>query len=153
MERVYQQYLGHSLETSISPIARLKRTPRAQHLCRHREQDWFRLEPDFLVSEGDRHWIVDAKWKLLDASASSGSDKYGLSEGDFYQMCAYARRYLGGRGDLYLVYPRTKSFEKPLDVFTVDGELRIWVAPFDLETRVLHISGGELPVSSMRAVA
>ena len=33
----------------------------------------------------------------------NGTDKYGLSQGDFYQLQAYGQSYLGGQGDVVLI--------------------------------------------------
>ncbi|MFM0247112.1 5-methylcytosine restriction system specificity protein McrC [Paraburkholderia sediminicola] len=83
--------------------------------------------------------MLDTKWKLLDAFKANGSDKYGLSQGDFYQLQAYGQSYLNGQGDVVLIYPRTATFAQPLPVFEfskIDG-LRLWVLPFCLRSRRL----------------
>ena len=77
----------------------------------------------------------------MDALKANGTDKYGLSQSDFYQLQAYGLSYLNGRGDVVLVYPKTASFTQPLPVFEfpkVDG-LRLWVLPFCLKSRALLI--------------
>ena len=90
--------------------------------------------------------VLDTKWKLLDSSKTNGSDKYGLSEADLYQLHAYGQSYLHGRGDVVLVYPRTDSFDQPLPVFdfaAIQG-LRLWVLPFCMRTRTV-IAPAEAP--------
>lgn len=100
------------------------------------------LKPDLLVRDAERDTLVmDTKWKLLDGMKANGTDKYGLSQGDFYQLQAYGQSYLDGRGDVVLIYPKTASFAQPLPVFEfpkVDG-LRLWVLPFCLQTRRLTV--------------
>lgn len=78
--------------------------------------------------------MLDTKWKLLDSQASSGSTKYGLSQGDLYQLYAYGQSYLDGQGDIVLIYPRTEFFSEPLPVFEFpkSQELKLWVLPFCL---------------------
>ena len=78
---------------------------------------------------------MDTKWKLIDQSKSSGSDKFGLSQSDFYQMLGYGYKYLNNEGLLILIYPRTESFQAPLEhYFSYDPEhkLRLKVVPFDV---------------------
>ena len=48
-------------------------------------------------------------------------------------MFAYGARYLGATGDVFLIYPRTTTFDAPLPVFEFSEVLRLWVVPFDLE--------------------
>ena len=69
------------------------------------------------------------------------SDKYGLSQGDFYQLQAYGQSYLDGVGDVVLIFPRTSAFDQPLPVFDfpkTEG-LRLWVLPFCLKSRQMSI--------------
>lgn len=69
----------------------------------------------------------------------TGSDKYGLDQGDFYQLHAYGQTYLDGQGDVVLIYPRTDAFDEALPVFDFPKSkgLRLWVLPFCLRERVL----------------
>lgn len=82
---------------------------------------------------------MDTKWKLIDGQKSNGTDKYGLSQADFYQLYAYGQRYLNGEGDMVLIYPGTDEFKKALPVFEFPkpGNLRLWVLPFCLRERAL----------------
>ena len=98
------------------------------------------MKPDLLVCDavGER-LVLDTKWKLLDGLQSSSTEKYGLSQGDFYQLYAYGQSYLGGEGDVVLVFPRTAAFDRPLPVFefAATETLRLWVLPFCLRERML----------------
>ena len=100
--------------------------------------DPFRLKPDLLVQEaGANHLVLDTKWKLIDSRKTTGTDKYGLDQGDFYQLHAYGQSYLDGHGDVVLIYPRTDAFDQALSVFEfpkTEG-LRLWVLPFCLRGR------------------
>jgi 5-methylcytosine-specific restriction enzyme subunit McrC len=128
----------------------LKTQAISHHLVRHREQDWFRLKPDLLVRDANRDLLVlDAKWKLLDGLKANGTDKYGLAQGDFYQLQAYGQSYLGGTGDVVLIYPRTDAFSDALPVFEfpkTEG-LRLWVLPFCLTSGTLAVPA-DAPFSS-----
>ncbi|MGC9128940.1 MAG: 5-methylcytosine restriction system specificity protein McrC, partial [Acidithiobacillus sp.] len=107
---------------------------------RHLEKDWFRLKPDLLVqaSKVDR-LVLDTKWKLIDGQQATGSEKYGLDQGDFYQLYAYGQNYLDGYGDVVLIYPKTDAFKRALPVFEFpkSSGLRLWVLPFCLKHKRL----------------
>jgi 5-methylcytosine-specific restriction enzyme subunit McrC len=107
-------------------------------LVRHQSQDWFRLKPDLLIRESAANRLVlDTKWKLIDGAKANGTDKYGLSQGDFYQLHAYGQNYLDGQGDVVLIYPKTDAFYQALPVFEFpkSKSLRLWVLPFCLQWR------------------
>jgi 5-methylcytosine-specific restriction enzyme subunit McrC len=142
MEAVFEAFVAKHLAKQLARPMILKTQARSHHLVRHLEQKWFRLKPDLLIRDAGRDVLVlDTKWKLLDGLKANGTDKYGLSQGDFYQLQAYGQSYLDGHGDVVLVYPKTASFARPLPVFqflTVD-DLRLWVLPFCLKSRRLAI--------------
>jgi 5-methylcytosine-specific restriction enzyme subunit McrC len=78
--------------------------------------DVFTLKPDIVFRrEGPEYpLLLDTKYKLLDENQR----KLGVSESDFYQMYAYARRYHCAQ--VILVYPRSVDMERDLYVpFTV----------------------------------
>jgi len=147
MELLFEAYVAKHLAKQVKRPMVLKTQARSHHLVRHREQNWFRLKPDLLVRDHDRDVLVlDTKWKLLDGSKANGTDKYGLSQADFYQLKAYGEAYLSGRGDVVLIYPRTKALDEPLHVFTFTGptELRLWVLPFCLKDHELLLPKNQL---------
>jgi 5-methylcytosine-specific restriction enzyme subunit McrC len=152
MERVFERYVASCLHERLASSARFTTTARSEFLCTHRDSRWFRLEPDMLVEHGGRRWIVDAKWKRLDASQANSDDKYRLSQGDFYQMFAYGHQYLGGRGDVLLVYPKTNDFAESLEPFHFSDEMRLWVVPFDLEKDCLIGATAGLPIRTLLSV-
>lgn len=91
------------------------------------------------MSAHKNHLVMDAKWKLIDGRKDNGSDKYGLSQSDFYQLYAYGQNYLDGQGDMALIYPKTADFNRALPVFKFSRPegLRRWVLPFCLRERAL----------------
>lgn len=142
MEAVFEAFVAKHLARQLARPLVLKTQARSHHLVRHREQNWFLLKPDLLIRESDHDSLVlDTKWKLLDALKANGTDKYGLSQDDFYQLQAYGQSYLDGKGDVVLIYPKTGAFDQPLPVFKfpkTDG-LRLWVLPFCLKSRLLAV--------------
>jgi 5-methylcytosine-specific restriction enzyme subunit McrC len=142
MEAVFEAFVAKHLARQLARPLILKSQASNQHLVRHCGQNWFRMKPDLLVRESARDVLVlDTKWKLLDALKANGTDKYGLSQGDFYQLQAYGQCYLGGQGDVILIFPRTASFDRPLPVFELAfvAGLRLWVLPFCLRSRRLAL--------------
>ena len=143
MEAVFEAYVAKHLSRQLTPPFTLRTQARSFSLVRHLEQDWFRLKPDLLVQEaGKNRLVLDTKWKLLDDRKATGADKYGLDQGDFYQLHAYGQSYLDGQGDVVLIYPRTDAFNRALPVFDFlkSKGLRLWVLPFCLHQRVLVLS-------------
>lgn len=145
MEAVFEAFVAKHLARQLARPLILKTQTCSRHLIRHREQSWFRLRPDLLIRDAGRDSLVlDTKWKLLDGSKANGTDKYGLSQSDFYQLHAYGQSYLDGHGDVVLIYPKTAAFDRPLPVFefpTLEN-LRLWVLPFCLKSRRLAIPHG-----------
>lgn len=142
MESLFEAFVAKHLARQLAPPLTMAAQTRGHHLVRHLGQSWFRLQPDLLVQNADRHVLVlDTKWKLLDRLNSNGSDKYGLSQNDFYQLLAYGNSYLKGQGDLVLIYPRTAAFDTALPVFDFPRNegLRLWVVPFCLQSRRLLV--------------
>ncbi|NML18683.1 McrC family protein [Azohydromonas caseinilytica] len=142
MEALFEAFVAKHLARQLAPRRHLKAQARSRHLVQHREQRWFRLQPDLLVREGGTDRIVlDTKWKLLDAGRADAKRKYGLAQADFYQLHAYGHGYLGGRGDVVLIHPLTPGFDRPLPVFqfSESRELRLWVLPFCLRRRQLQL--------------
>lgn len=142
MEAVFEAYVAKHLARQLAPPLILKTQARSHHLVRHREQNWFRLKPDLLIRNSDRDlFVLDTKWKLLDSLKANGTDKYGLSQSDFYQLQAYGLSYLDGTGDVVLIYPKTDAFTEPLPVFDFPkaNGMRLWVLPFCLKERRLKL--------------
>lgn len=142
MEVVFEAYVAKHLARQLTPPLILKTQARSHHLVRHCEQNWFRLKPDLLIRDSDRDLLVlDTKWKLLDGLKANGTDKYGLSQSDFYQLQAYGLSYLDGTGDVVLIYPRTDAFDEPLPVFDFPkaSGMRLWVLPFCLKEQRLKV--------------
>jgi len=152
MEKVFERYVGACLRRDLATGVSVTAPAANKYLCTHLGQPWFQLKPDFLLKQDPNRWVLDTKWKRLDAAQSDGGGKYGISQADFYQLFAYGKHYLDGRGDLFLIYPMTADFREPLPEFRFDANLRLWVIPFDLERGALVGSTGtSLPLRTLLA--
>jgi 5-methylcytosine-specific restriction enzyme subunit McrC len=138
MEAVFEAFVAKHLARQLAAPFTLRTQASSFSLVRHQGQDWFRLKPDLLVRQSAANCLVlDTKWKLIDGSKANGTDKYDLSQGDFYQLHAYGQNYLDGQGDVVLIYPKTDAFNKALPVFEFPKSkgLRLWILPFCLHRR------------------
>ena len=141
MDKLFERYVGAWLRRNVPSSIRLRFPAASEYLTVHDGARMFRLEPDFLLESSNNKWVLDTKWKKLDAA--DRSNKYGLSQVDFYQLYAYGKKYLAGQvsSELVLIYPATGSFGKALPVFDYGDGMKLWVLPFDLMNQVLIDSG------------
>ena len=151
MEKLFERYVAAGLRRALTANTRLDTQVNGKSLCVHEGKDFFQLRPDVMLTTGAQVWILDTKWKRLDEKRKKNDDgngkaKYGLSQSDFYQLFAYGHKYLGGAGDLVLIYPKTAEFGKALPVFKFSNQLNLWVVPFDLDTKELMPSALGLPL-------
>jgi len=135
MEKVFECYVESCLRRRLPRGAKLRSQAASRHLCRQGLRSLFQLKPDFVIEYEGRTWVVDAKWKLIDASDTANN--FGLSQADFYQLFAYGHRYLEGTGPLILVFPSSDAFRTPLETFDLEGGLRLDAIPLDLENGCL----------------
>ncbi|MEJ6122216.1 McrC family protein [Vibrio sp. 2-Bac 85] len=132
MERLFEQHVAKVLAHKLQHSATLRTQAASRYLCQHLGSPIFQLRPDLLIESGEKSWVLDTKWKRLDES--DRQNKYGLSQGDLYQMLAYAREYLPeGKGEMVLIYPKNKYFQQPLAPFDFSHNLRLQIWPFDLD--------------------
>lgn len=135
MEKLFERFVARWLREHALPDAHIRTPASSESLCEHRGSQIFKLEPDVLISSGRTRWVLDTKWKLLDASKRQ--DKYDLNQADFYQLYAYGQKYMGGAGRMALIFPRTHLFSHPLAPFDFGGDLRLDVLPFDMDQELL----------------
>lgn len=76
-----------------------------RYLARREERNVFQTIPDIAFRDGKQFpLLIDTKYKLLDDKERNA----GVSQSDFYQMHAYARRYDCDR--VILLYPNKSSY-------------------------------------------
>lgn len=136
MERLFERYVFSSVSASLKPGFESVWQPSRHHLCSLGAEEWFRLKPDMLAHDEARRWIIDAKWKRLNPDRS---EKFGLAQADFYQLFAYGQKYLGGSGDMFLMYPGTDEFPEVPGPFEFSRDLRLHVLPFDMHSRTAPV--------------
>lgn len=139
MAEVFETYVAQKLTRQLPQGFTLTRQARKHYLVTHRQAKWMQLKPDLLITDtrqgGSTRMLLDTKWKLLNQHNADSQKKYGISQGDFYQLYTYGRFYLPDGGDLVLIYPQTPLFQAPLEPFDFNdpkARLRVWVLPFRL---------------------
>lgn len=140
MAKLFEAYVAKHLQRRLPSDFKLKAQVRGKYLVEHKNQRWFRLEPDLLIKNKDKNCLIlDTKWKLLNSEKDDSQRKYDLSQSDFYQLFAYGKYYFenGDKGALVLIYPKTDSFNEALPEFLFNENLPLWVLPFCLETQRL----------------
>ncbi|CAB0151383.1 hypothetical protein PSI9734_01771 [Pseudidiomarina piscicola] len=132
MEKLFENYVAEQLRRAIGSKGTVRTQLATEYLCQHKGKGVFKLIPDIEVVIGDKRWILDTKWKLLDVY--DGGSTYGLSERDFYQMLAYGNQLLGCSGHLMLVYPAWDKFQasKNIELFHFSQTLTLSVSSFCL---------------------
>lgn len=131
MEKLFERYVAAALQRHLPGSYALKAQASSRFLCIHDDKPMFQLKPDMVVHHGLHAWVLDTKWKLIDASARGKN--YFLDQSDFYQLFAYGQRYVTGAGSLVLIYPATGKFDAPLASFHFSDTLRLLALPFDLD--------------------
>jgi 5-methylcytosine-specific restriction enzyme subunit McrC len=131
MEAVFESYVAQTLSKQLPSDLSLKTQARGKYLVRHDKKEMFLLKPDLMIEDAVQPvCVLDTKWKRI--NGSDRAHNYGLSQADFYQMFAYGQKYLGGKGELVLIYPQTDTFDQPVEQ-SFDfgaGTLTLWVVPF-----------------------
>lgn len=149
MEKLFESYVEGWLRRQLQPGARL--TSQAsrgyEYLCAHDGNPMFCLKPDLMIDTAEQRWVLDTKWKRVDARKPE--QNYDLSQADFYQLFAYGHKYRNQAGvpRLVLIYPYWSGLEGSLPVFDYGDNLSLWVLPFDLDAECLwDAEAADLPL-------
>lgn len=151
MEAVFEAYVGDVLRQQLPAGYRLKEQNQSESLVSFGDKNWFKLKPDFTVYGKDSNepeLVLDSKLKLINTGddKGNGTDKFGLSQSDFYQMHAYGHSYLPGKGNLVLIYPACSTFDKAIEEpFKYSETLKLWIASFDVSAEVKGYKRLKLP--------
>jgi 5-methylcytosine-specific restriction enzyme subunit McrC len=139
MEAIFESYTAYILAKTVkSPVVMTSQVSSVS-LVNHNDSKYFRLKPDLVLSKNKTIIsVLDSKWKLLDQSKNNGTDKYGLSQADFYQMFAYGHKYMNGEGEMFLIYPKHENFTLPIEHSfdysqEVDKFLKLFVMPICID--------------------
>lgn len=110
MEKVYETYVARILKKTIAGNEKWKNwtvKTQSKSMYLFDEPQMFKLIPDIIMENGDKKVILDTKWKRLENNATK---HYGISQGDMYQMFAYAHKFQ--TKDVWLLYPKTDEMNQ-----------------------------------------
>ena len=137
MNRLFEDFVAAKLrKETLGRGFRVRAQGPQRHLVHEMDgHPRFSMKPDitFLAPDGQVLAVLDTKWKTLDSDV----DKYGISQGDLYQMVAYGTRYRCS--NLILIYPkqdRVRCDKIELRVPETDPKMRITIRFVDLERLV-----------------
>ena len=118
MNDLFEKFVGRSLKRALAPCHLHVRLQDQRHSALTDENggSLFELRPDAVVEKEKTFSVVDTKWKELKPKEKN----LGVSQGDVYQMLAYARAY--GAERAILIYPRRDGPGRP------GGVVRRWRA-------------------------
>jgi 5-methylcytosine-specific restriction enzyme subunit McrC len=94
----------------------------------------FMLKPDIIITSPNIELILDTKYKELDKD----DKKMGVSQGDMYQMFAYAKKH--NINNTMLLYPRhlnTKPPDKPYKIQEKSEEVTVHIKTIPLDINLL----------------
>lgn len=138
MEAVFESFVAQTLPYELPSHLKVKSQTSTYSLAKHGLKDCFKLRPDLLIQSLQpiqTKMVMDTKWKLLNSNQQKKS-LYGLAQTDFYQMFAYGQKYLGGTGEMYLIYPSHDDFNQPIQQhFTFSETLKLWVVPYQITAK------------------
>ena len=138
MERIFEDYVAHLVGLAAAGTNWKVSTQENRHYLMEKNPEGnreFRLRPDIVTRRGAGEYcevcVMDTKWKRLNREDKQGH--YGISQPDLYQMYAYGKKYqkAGTAPGLYLLYPRSKNFEKSFE-YEYEAGLCLTVFPVDL---------------------
>jgi len=151
MEKLFECYVEGWLRQRLLHGADLTSQASEYHLCGHDSGKMFCLKPDLLIDTPKQRWILDTKWKRIDAGKPEKN--YDLSQSDFYQLFAYGHKY---RRDeevprLVLIYPYWSGLQNALPVFDYGKGMQLWVLPFELDgDHLLDAESAGIPLRQER---
>ena len=135
MEAVFESFVAQTLSDELPSHLIVKSQTATYSLVKHGPNDCFKLRPDLLIHSRQATktiMVMDTKWKLVNCNPQK-KPLYGLAQADFYQMFAYGQKYLGGTGEMYLIYPSHDDFTQPIQQhFAFSDDLKLWVVPYQI---------------------
>ncbi|MCH5276366.1 MAG: McrC family protein [Desulfovibrionaceae bacterium] len=137
MERLFEAYVTACLRRQLRLGAVLTAQTSGKWLCRLKDTPFFALQPDIRIQYKGIECILDTKWKKISGSAAH----FGINQSDVYQIFAYGQKYLGGEGDMALIYPKHRGFPAQLEAapFRFSEKLGFWALGWDLDQDYLVV--------------
>lgn len=147
MNTLFEEYVGRLISRALAGTDRAVSLQGGRHFClaaEKTERGLFQTKPDILIRRaGAVTHVIDTKWKRI--SSRIDDPKQGVSQGDVYQMMAYAQLYRAPR--LTLLYPHHPGLGS--EEF-VHARHRITGHETILETASIDVANGENVLDLLR---
>ena len=118
MEKIYESYVAQQIRRNLNPDWQISCQDKT-----HKLFGKFNLITDIILRNDDRTIILDTKWKNL---INDKSKNYGISQGDMYQMFAYAKKY--NAKEVWLLYPLNAETINIQPEIYKDGDIYVNIA-------------------------
>ncbi len=143
MERIFEDYVASRMR-ALHPSWQIRTQARDHYLMREGGRNHFLMKPDLVLRRDQIKVVADTKWKLLGEDGSLPLYS-SIGQADLYQMFAYGKKYLHDQDkkEVYLIYPKSANFTKPLPPLEYENGFQLLVVPFDLSLDVDRLLIGE----------
>ena len=149
MNALFEEYVGRMIERALARTEFRVTLQGGRKYCLTSlddERELFQTKPDILIWLGQQvvH-VIDSKWKRI--SPRIDDPKKGVSQGDVYQMMAYAQLYKPPR--LMLLYPHHEDLLSKEGVqaqFLISGQETI------IETASVDVTSGDNMIARLKKI-
>lgn len=157
MNVLFEEYIARLAARALGPSSLSVRSQGGRKPCLYEgDRGLFQTRPDILVREGSVvRMVIDTKWKRM--TPKIDDRKQGVSQGDVYQLMAYAQLYECDR--VMLLYPHHQGLgDRPLhqvyNLATNDGLGQLRIASVDVSAPHCDVakSLGGLIAESLRGI-
>ena len=108
---MFQDYIEYCIRKYLHGYRKRFQDNRYFLVDNHKKSKRFNLRPDAVAQNERALFVIDAKWKLIDASQSNRKSNYKIQEKDMYQLqSAIMRRKLLGKFQLMHFLARLKKY-------------------------------------------
>jgi len=149
MNTLFEEYVGRLISRALVGTELSVSLQGGLRFCLSAEttnRKLFQTKPDILIRRGeDVVHVIDTKWKRI--SSQIDDPKQGVSQGDVYQMMAYAQLYHAPR--LTLLYPHHPGLG---GTDLVHARHRITGHETILETARIDVANGESILDRLRCL-
>ena len=149
MNALFEEYVGRMIERALACTEFRVTLQGGRKFCLTSvddERELFQTKPDILIWHGQKIVrVIDTKWKRI--SSRIDDRKQGVSQGDVYQMMAYAHLYKPPR--LMLLYPHHGGL---LPKEGVQAQFRISGQETIIETASVDVASGDNMIARLKNI-
>ena len=131
MEKLFESYIPALMQRILHERITLSTQDAKHHLFD--SPKCFLLKPDIVLTDRNKIFIMDTKWKKLNGDAGT---HYGISQADMYQMYAYYQKYKKQNevNCITLLYPKANDTPTQIEYIDTVTRAKIFIRFIDLST-------------------